>query len=52
MGYKFFDQYRNPKVDSVVEFAAALGWRLALVPIAPKKTKGTHIVTTVEMIDL
>jgi len=52
MGYKFFNAYRNPQVDSVVEFAAALGYRLALVPIAPKKTKGTHIVTTVEMIDL
>ncbi len=40
MGYKFFDQYRNPKVDSLVEFAAALGYKLALVPIAAKKGKG------------
>jgi len=53
MGYKFFNAYRNPQVDSVVEFAAALGYKLALVPIVPaKKTKGTHIVTTVEMIEL
>ena len=32
MGYKFFNAYRNPQVDSVVEFAAALGYKLALVP--------------------
>lgn len=53
MGYKFFDTYRNPKVDSLVEFAAALGYKLALVPIVAKKSgKPTHLVTVVQAVEL
>jgi len=36
LGYKFFDVYRNPKVDTLVEYAAVLGFRLELVPIVAK----------------
>ena len=53
MGYKFFNAYRNPQVDSVVEFAAALGYKLALVPIVARKSgKPTHLVTVVQAVEL